>query len=127
MAAPKRSKARDFLLDALIERDGFFCFLCGATHSRATQLQVDWVDNPSDDMALAFVACKPCVRRRDGKPLGGYMKHRMIEARREYDYLHGLRADVRMMEMFSRPIVLGPTEDDKRRELLDALSVWDRE
>lgn len=107
MAAPKRSKDRDFILEAVVARDGSMCFLCGVPHRRTDQLQVDWVDNPSEDLTMAFAACKTCVRRRDGKPLGGYMKARMTEARREYEYLHGFRADVVAKERFAVPIVMG--------------------
>jgi hypothetical protein len=106
MAAPRRSKNRDFTLEAIVERDGSTCFMCGMPHGRIDQLQVDWVDNPSDNLEMAFAACKTCVRRRDGRALGGYMKQRMSEARREYEYLQGFRTDAVAKEMFNRPIIM---------------------
>lgn len=107
MAAPKRSKARDFILEAVVARDGPVCFLCGVSHSRTDTMQVDWVSAPNDDLDTAFPACKTCVRRRDGKPIGGYMKARMTAARAEYAYLSEVYVDEVAKKRFNTPIVVG--------------------
>jgi len=116
MARPKTVGARDALFAAVTNRDGLVCFMCGAVHSRAATMQLDWIDyddldvtNPED----AILACKTCVRRRDKRPLLAHLKTRLSAARSEVAHLSVLPEDIRIKKMLTREIHYAPriTED----------------
>lgn len=85
MAAPK-TKPRSFA-DKIAQRMGLRCFLCGAKHSSPSTMSVSYIrkDDKTDD--TAFLACPHCVKRRDNKPLGAYLRERMQDALAEHNYI----------------------------------------
>ena len=116
MARPKTNQDGNTLFDAVTNRDGLVCFMCGAVHSRSATMQLDWMDyddvdvtNPED----AILACKTCVRRRDKRPLLAYLKTRLSAALAEVAHLSVLPEDIRIKKLLTRPIHYAPriTED----------------
>jgi hypothetical protein len=111
MARPKKSDERDALFDAVTNRDGLVCFMCGAVHSRAATMQLDWLDHDDLDVTNldhVILACKTCVRRRDKRPLMAYLKTRLSAARAEVAHLSVLPEDIRIKQMLTRPIHYAP-------------------
>jgi hypothetical protein len=115
MARPKKSDERDALFDAVVDRDGLVCFMCGAVHSRAATMQLDWLDYDTLDVTKpeeAIIACKTCVRRRDKRPIMAYLKTRLSAARAEVAHLSVLPEDIRIKKMLTREIHYAPRITD---------------
>ena len=114
MARPKTAQDDNTLFDAVANRDGLVCFMCGAVHSRAATMQLDWIDYDDDvtDPANVVMACRLCVRRRDKRPLMAYLKTRLSAARAEVAHLSVLPEDIRIKKMLTRPIHYAPRITD---------------
>ena len=111
MARPKTTQDDNTLFDAVTNRDGLVCFMCGAVHSRAATMQLDWLDYDDLDVTNpkhAIIACRLCVRRRDKRPLMAYLKTRLSAARAEVAHLSVLPEDIRIKKMLTRPIHYTP-------------------
>jgi hypothetical protein len=110
MAAPKRKTDRDALFEAVTNRDGLVCFMCGTAHSRASTMMVTQIDHDDDDVTNpdnAIMACKTCVRSRDKRPLMAYMKLRFNAAKAEVAYLSDLKENIMVQRILTVPIVVG--------------------
>jgi hypothetical protein len=110
MAAPKRKTDRDALFEAVTNRDGLVCFMCGTAHSRASTMMVTQIDHDDEDVTNsdnAIMACKTCVRSRDKRPLMAYMKLRFNAAKAEVAYLSDLKENIRVQRILTVPIIMG--------------------
>jgi hypothetical protein len=110
MAAPKRKADRDALFEAVSNRDGLICFMCGTAHARALTMIVDQIDYDDEDVTNpdnAIMACKTCVRSRDKRPIMAYMKRRLSAAKAEVAYLSDLKEDIRVKRILTVPIIMG--------------------
>jgi hypothetical protein len=85
MAAPKRKP--DTLADKIARRDGLNCFLCGRHHVRTSAMSVGYIHKDNTTLDTAFLACGSCIKRRDTKPLGAYLRERLIAVNAELTYL----------------------------------------
>jgi hypothetical protein len=78
-------------LNALVARDGLVCFLCGKKHATVHTMQSDLVKpDVGFDMDNAVLTCKPCAKRRNGKPLGAYWKERLSAAAAELAHIEAI-------------------------------------
>jgi hypothetical protein len=110
MAAPKRKTDRNALFEAVTNRDGLVCFMCGTAHSRASTMMVTQIDHDDEDVTNpenSIMACKTCVRSRDKRPLMAYMKLRFSAAKAEVAYLSDLKENIRVQRILTVPIVMG--------------------
>jgi hypothetical protein len=95
MARPTKSPSRETgyaeTVRALIERDGMVCFLCGHKHATVHTMQADLLNHEhAFELDNLVATCKPCAKRRNGKPVAAYWRERLSAAAAE-------QAHVKMM------------------------------
>jgi len=92
MTRPTKSPSRETgyaeTVRALVDRDGMVCFLCGHKHATVHTMQADLL-NHSKPFALEnlVVSCKPCAKRRNGKPVAAYWRERLSAAAAEQAHI----------------------------------------
>jgi hypothetical protein len=96
---PSRTAGYQGVTRDLVAIHGMVCFLCGHKHATVHTLQADPInrDKPFDIDNL-IVACKPCAKRRNGKPIGAYWNERLSAAATEIAHIKavGLNKEVIM-------------------------------
>lgn len=114
MAAPKRKPVNNPVAHALQRRDGLTCFLCGRAHKTLQTMSVGYVGDVKNTDE-AFLACSPCNKRRDGKPIMAYLRERAIAADAELSYIKTFmhpKGEVNgLQEALRVPIYVGLVEE----------------
>ena len=110
---PSRTAGYKGLTRDLVARDGQVCFLCGHKHATVHTLQADPINRDKDfELDNLIVACKPCAKRRNGKPIGAYWHERLSAAAAEIAHIEviGRNKEVILsLREASVPVAKGPT------------------
>ena len=86
--SPSRAAGYAGLVRDLVARDGLNCALCGHKHASIHTAQADSLDPEAPyDLPNLLLACKPCAKRRNGKPLGAYWRERLEAASGEIAHI----------------------------------------
>jgi hypothetical protein len=88
---PSRNAGYQGVTRDLVAIHGMVCFLCGHKHATVHTLQADALnrDKPFEIDNL-IVACKPCAKRRNGKPIGAYWQERLSAAATEIAHINAV-------------------------------------
>jgi hypothetical protein len=88
---PSRNAGYQGVTRDLVARDGQVCFLCGHKHATVHTLQADAKNRDKPfDLDNLIVACKPCAKRRNGKPIGAYWNERLSAAATEIAHINSV-------------------------------------
>jgi hypothetical protein len=89
--SPSRMAGYNDTMRQLVARDGLVCFLCGHKHATVHTMQSDMRTiadaGGSFELDNLVIACKPCAKRRNGKPVGAYWRERMSAAAAEQAHI----------------------------------------
>ena len=86
--SPSRMTGYADAIQTLVARDGLVCFLCGKKHATVHTMQSDVVKSDVGfNLDNTVLVCKPCAKRRNGKPLSAYWKERLSAAAAELAHI----------------------------------------
>ena len=109
---PSRRSDYAAMYVTLLDRDPLVCFLCGERHTRSAAMQVDYVVPPSAGGKFVaenlVLACKPCAKRRNQKPLSVYWQQRLVASRGEATHITALIEDPTIMERIRAATAYAP-------------------
>lgn len=88
LKSPSRVAGYAGLVRDLVDRDGLTCTLCGHKHSSVHTAQADSLKSDAPFVLENLIlTCKPCAKRRNGKPLGAYWRERLEAASAEVAHI----------------------------------------
>ena len=107
--SPSRMTGYADAIQALVARDGLVCFLCGKKHATVHTMQSDLVKpDVGFSMDNAVLTCKPCAKRRNGKPLGAYWNERLSAAAAELAHIETVGRNKEVLENLRRLLDYAP-------------------
>ena len=118
--SPSRMTGYGEALGALVARDGLACFLCGKKHATVHTMQSDLVKpDVGFSMDNAVLTCKPCAKRRNGKPLGAYWKERLSAAAAEIAHIETIARNKDVVDSLRALLVYAPSITPKTPDAVE--------